>query len=419
MGYAPLPRAVTLLRARTTIRQKDATTNLRRSPLAIIYFTVFIDLMGFGIILPQLPFHVVELGATGLGVGATLTAYSGGQFISAPILGRLSDRFGRRPVILATLLGSGVSMAASGFAPTLALLIGSRALAGAFGGSVAPAQAYIADSTEPQERARYMAGIGAAIGMGLVFGPVIGALLSPLGFGAAAFAAAGMALANGVFAYFKLPESNLHRQARSHITPGWLMETVRRPNLALIFAAAFLAMFAFVGMEATFALLGEAQHGLTPLELGVVLAYIGVLVAVTQLKLVGPINARIGERRMAAGGALLIGTGLVLLPVAPALWAAATLLGVVAIGQGLLNPGLVTLTSLAAAPGSQGGTLGLGQSFAAAARVAGPVTAGWLFDVDHALSYLIGGVAALAAVALLASLKGLPSTAPPQAASRT
>lgn len=381
---------------------------MNRSALAIIYLTVFVDLVGFGIVLPQLPFYVRELGASGIGVGATLTAYSGAQFIASPILGRLSDRVGRRPVILFSLLGTAISLTVSGFAAALWLLIASRALAGLFGGSVGPAQAYIADSTTPRQRARYMGGIGAAIGLGLVVGPAIGAVLSPLGFGTAAFAAAGLAFANFIFGWFRLPESHHLRTRRTRFSVAWVAEAVRRPNMGQLLAATFLMMFAFVGLEATFALFGEERYALTPLGLGIILSYVGVLVTVTQVTLVGPINARLGEQRLALVGAVLIGLSLGALPLAPHLWMAASLVATAAIGQGFVHPAIATLNSLLADPRAQGGALGLGQSAASLARVIGPVSAGALFDVGSGWSYYVGALSVAAGFLLMAMMRRVP-----------
>ncbi|HEY8478115.1 MAG TPA: MFS transporter, partial [Chloroflexota bacterium] len=179
---------------------------MRRSPLLVVYVTVFVDLLGFGIILPNLPFYALSFGATGLWIGAILTAYSAAQLVGAPLLGRVSDAVGRRPVILLSLVGSALSFTLTGLADTLFLLLLARALAGLFGGSIAAAQAYIADATPPEDRAKHMGMLGAAIGMGFVFGPALGAALSPLGFSAAAFCSAGLAAANFLFGVFALVE---------------------------------------------------------------------------------------------------------------------------------------------------------------------------------------------------------------------
>jgi DHA1 family tetracycline resistance protein-like MFS transporter len=271
--------------------------------LLVVYLTVFIDLVGFGIILPQLPYYAEAFGATGVWVGALLTAYSATQFLGASFLGRLSDRIGRRPVLLASLAGSAVSLVLSGLATSLATLVLARALAGLFGGSIAAAQAYVADSTTLEERARYMGFLGASIGLGFVLGPALGSGLARFGFGTAAFVAAGLAAANLVFGLFKLPET--HGPERRHLAASrpdfsHLVAALRHPSMGRLLAATFLATLAFVAMEATFALLGEHRFGLDPARLGLVFTYVGVVIVVVQGGLVGPLAARFGERTLAS-----------------------------------------------------------------------------------------------------------------------
>jgi DHA1 family tetracycline resistance protein-like MFS transporter len=176
--------------------QEEATAPSKMASLFIVYITVFVDLLGFGMILPLLPFYAMHFGASWLWIGVLATAYSAAQFAGAPVVGWLSDRFGRRPVLLVALAGSAVSLALAGFASSLTMLIVARGLAGLFGGSIAAAQAYVADVTRPDERSKYMGLLGASIGMGFVFGPAIGAGLSVFGFGTAALAASGIAFAN-------------------------------------------------------------------------------------------------------------------------------------------------------------------------------------------------------------------------------
>jgi len=420
---------------------------VRRSPLAVVYLTVFIDLLGFSIILPLLPFYAEHYGATGVWVGALLTAYSAVQFISAPVLGRVSDRIGRRPVLLASLAGSAASLALTGAAHSLWLLLAGRALAGLFGGSISTGQAYVADITKPADRAKYMGLLGACIGLGFVFGPAIGAGLSPLGFGAAAFFAAGLAALNLGFAWFKLPESRPtapspalphiaehHGRGRSHagigVIPallGWrgtrtrgtpnkpedsLPHLVqhpgggsgrgpRRPALRRYLGAIFLTNFAFVGLEATFALFSQKQWGLGAAGFALVFTYIGVIVIVVQGGLIGRLHRRQNERTLAATGAALLALMLLLLAITPNLALGLLVLTGLGLGQGLVSPMLSTLISHAAGADEQGGTLGLGQSFASAARAVGPLVAGGLFDITRSLPYLAGAVLALCAALLL------------------
>jgi DHA1 family tetracycline resistance protein-like MFS transporter len=381
---------------------------MRRSPLVIVYLTVFIDLLGFGIILPALPYYAVSFGATGLWVGALLTAYSAAQFVGAALLGRLSDRVGRRPIILISLVGSAISLTVTGLANGLLVLLLGRALAGLFGGSISAAQAYIADVTEPEERARYMGLLGAAIGLGFVFGPALGAALSPLGFGAAAFVAAGLAAVNLAFAYVKLPESRppgsgASRPARA--ARRGLLDALRRPTLGRILAATFLTTFAFVGMETTYALLGQQRFALDTARLGLVFAYVGVVIVVVQGGLIGPIVARYGDQATAVAGAGLLGISLAAIPVADNLVAGLAALGALAVGQGLVTPTLSTLLSRASDADEQGSSLGLGQSLAAGARALGPLVAGWLFDLGAALPYVVGAALSLVVAWLLIGVR--------------
>lgn len=373
---------------------------MRHSPLLVVYLTVFVDLLGFGIILPLLPFYAERFGATGVWVGALLTAYSATQFLGAPLMGRLSDRIGRRPVLLLSLAGSTLSLTLTGFADSLALLLVGRSLAGLFGGSIATAQAYIADVTPPAQRAKYMGLLGASIGLGFVFGPAIGAGLSSAGFGAAAFVAAGLAFANLVFAYFKLAESRpagRTTSARARLTVANLTDALRHPSIGGILTATFLVTFAFVSVEATAALFGERRFGLTAAALGVGFTLLGLVIAGVQGGAIGRLTSRYGERTVAAAGAVLMGVALLLVPLTHSLAFAGAVGVVLALGQGLATPTLSSLLSQQSDADEQGGTLGLGQSFSALARAVGPIVAGWLYDRGESLPYVVGGLLVLAA----------------------
>jgi len=370
--------------------------------LPVVYLTVFLDLVGFGIILPLLPFYAEAFGATGIWVGAILTAYSAAQLAGASLLGRLSDRVGRRPVLLMSLAGSAASLLLCGLARSLWLLLAARALAGLFGGSIAAAQAYIADVTTPGERARYMGLLGASIGLGFVFGPALGSALARFGFGAAAFAAAALAAANLLFALFRLPETRpaeVRQHGHSRVDWSNFLDALHHPAIGRLLAATFLSTLAFVAMEATFALLGEVRFGLDAGRLGFVFAYVGVVMVIVQGGLVGRLAPRFGERALATAGALVMGASLAALPLVPSLGAAYVVLAGLAVGQGLTTPMLATLLSRATDADEQGGTLGLGQSLAAAARAVGPIGAGWLYDRAVAAPY-----AASAAVMVLTAL---------------
>lgn len=374
----------------------------KRSPfgasLLVVYTTVFVDLLGFGIILPLLPFYAQSFGASGLWVGVLMTAYSAAQFVGAPIVGRLSDLYGRRPILLLALAGSAASLLVAGLAESLAVLIAARTLAGLFGGSIAAAQAYVADATTKEERPKYMGLLGAAIGLGFVFGPAIGAALAQFGFGTAAFVAAGIATLNLLVASVRLKESRQKSSAKAsghRFNFSGLGTAFKNAGIRPLLIATFAVTFAFVGMETTYALLGAARFSLTPRGLGAIFTLIGVIVVMVQGGFIGRLARRFGSRRVAMTGALIMAIGLALLPLGETLELSVAALCVMAIGQALTSPSLVTMLSTCAGVDEQGSVAGLGQSLAAAARGLGPVAAGWLFDRSMGAPYVAGAIACL------------------------
>ncbi len=378
---------------------------MRRKALLVVYLAVFVDMLGFGIILPLLPFHTERLGGTGLWVGAVLTAYAAAQFVAAPVLGALSDRFGRRPMLLASLAGSAVSLALTGVAGSLVTLLAARVVAGMFGGAIAVGQAYVVDLTDPPERTKALGMVGASIGMGFVLGPAIGAGLSGLGFAGVSFVAGGIAFANLVAGSLLLPrtrgaDEKAANPVRSRNPLATLGRAARQPALRPLLGATFLATFAFVGMEATYALLGARLYGLGPAGLGLVFTGVGVVMAVVQGGVVGRVAARYGNRNVAVAGTLLLALGLGALPMGSALLNYLAL-GVLAAGQGLLSTTTAALISDAGG-NAVGGAFGVGQSASAAARATGPIAAGAAFDASIALPYVAGTVLCALAALLLA-----------------
>lgn len=377
----------------------------------MVYLAVFVDMLGFGVILPLLPFQTERLGGTGAWVGGVLTAYAAAQFVTAPLLGSLSDRFGRRPMLLASLAGSAISLALTGVAGSLVTLLAARLVAGAFGGAIAVGQAYVVDLTEPGERTRALGMVGASIGMGFVLGPAIGAALSGLGFAGVSFVAGGIALVNLIAGAVLLPRTSptgaggspapvelaadrAARRAGSSLTT--LARAARRPALRPVLGAVFATTLAFTSMEATYALLGSRQYGLGPARLGLVFTGVGLVMAIVQGGLVGRVAARFGDRAVAVAGALLVGTGLAVLPLGLE-WPSYAALGVLAAGQGLVTTTTAALIAEAGG-GEHGSAFGISQSAAAAARAIGPVAAGFAFDLHAGLPYYLGtGLCVLAA----------------------
>ncbi|MFI6289935.1 MFS transporter [Nonomuraea sp. NPDC050790] len=369
---------------------------MRRSALLVVCLTVFVDLLGFTMILPSLPFFAAGLGATGLWFGALMTAYSLAQFVAAPVLGRLSDRYGRRPVLLVTLAGSAVSLALTGLADTLWWLLAARVLAGLFGGAIAVAQAYVGDAVPPERRTAAMAGLGAATGMAFIVGPAIGAALGSWGLSGSAYAAAGVAVVNLAFAAFLLPEPT---RTAPPAQPG--RESDRR--VRLLAGAQFLAMAAFVGMETTLAFLGRATFGWDATQLGLVLAAAGLAMSLVQMGPVTALAARWGEAKVAALGAAVMLTAMVAIPFVPEVWCVVAVC-VLAAGHGVMTPAATSLLAACGPAERQGARMGIGQAAQAAARAVGPAGAGVLFDVGTAVPYLAGAaLAGLTAASVLAA----------------
>lgn len=388
--------------------QSGGDEKWRRAALGIVFFTVFIDLLGFGIILPFLPYYALELGASGVELGIILTSYSLAQLFGAVLLGRFSDRFGRRPILLLSLAGASVSMVASGLATSLFTLSLARGLAGLFGGSISTAQAYVADVTEPRERAKYMGFLGAAIGLGFVLGPALGVLLDSFGagFAGAAFTAAGLAAVNLAFALSRLRESKPPELVPApRRSPGDWWRSLARPGIWQVLVATFFTTLAFVAMETTFALFGERRYGMGERSFGMTLVFVGVVMVAVQGGMIGPLTRRFGVRAIAAAGGLLMGAAMEAVAASPTMAFAVLALGGLGAGQGLSVPTHSTLISHQTGAGEQGSILGARQSFGAAARAVGPVLAGSLYDLHMASPYLLGGFLAILAGLLVSRVR--------------
>jgi multidrug resistance protein len=351
------------------------------SPLVIIFLTVFIDLLGFGIIIPLLPFYAETFGASALVVGLLSTSYSLMQFLFAPVWGRLSDRIGRRPVILIGLFGSFAAYLLFGLADSLAVLFAARICAGIAGANIPTAQAFIADTTTPENRAKGMGLVGAAFGLGFVFGPAIGGFLSRWGYAAPAFFASALSLANFLAACVLLPESRRAGQTFVHRSRlEALRAAVTRPFLPLVLMIYFIVVTAFSSFEATFALFSERQFAFTASTIGYVFAFVGLVLSIVQGALVGRAARAVGERRLVPMAILIIALGLATVAASRSVPFLVAGCGLLAVGMGFNSPSMVSLISRLSDRDEQGGVLGVSQSLASLARVIGPVWGGFLFD---------------------------------------
>lgn len=355
---------------------------MKRSPLLVIFITVFIDLIGFGIVIPVLPFYVegTQFNASPRAVGLLFASYSVMQLIFTPVLGRLSDKYGRRPILFFSLLGTSLGFLILGFATTLWMLFLGRIIDGITGGNISTAQAYIADITTPENRAKGMGMIGAAFGLGFIFGPAIGGILSQWGIHVPFLFAAGLAFANAILLYFVLPETVTpdHPARASAATGRWsqLAQALKQSRLAFILAIYFLFIVAFSIMTATFALFTMYRFGYDAHDTGWLFVFVGVIGAVIQGGLIGRLVKRFGEMPLVVMGALLFAASLFAIPFTGPRTGILTLLivgGTFAVGNSLSTPALTGLASKSVGRGEQGGALGVTQAVASLARVVGPV----------------------------------------------
>ena len=383
------------------------------SPLGIVFTTVVIDLVGFGIVLPILPLWAENFGASPVQIGLITASYAVMQLLFAPVWGRLSDRYGRRPIILVSLAGSAVAALTIGLAGTLVVLFVARVVQGIAGASYAAAQAYVADVTTPEERAKGMGMIGAAFGLGFVLGPAIGAVFSAVDERLPFFVAAGLAAVNWLIAYRRLPES-LRPGAREAPAPrlGLVRRALGSRDLAPLVWLSFIATFAFVGMESTFALFGERRFDYDMVEMGLLFTYIGVLAVFSQGYLVGRVVPRWGEVRVMTAGLVGTAAGLVVVAVAHDLSLLLVGLALLAVPSGLVFSTTTALISLAAGDREQGAVLGLTAAIGGAARIAGPIAATLLFQhAGIAVPLLVGAALFALAAAAAVRVRSTPSRA--------
>jgi len=392
---------------------------MRKASLGTIFLTVFIDLLGFGMVIPFLPGVARHLGASDLVASLTGSVYSLMQFLLVPVWGRLSDRVGRRPILLISIAATAAGMALLGFADTLFLLFVARIFTGAATANIAVAQAYIADVTPPEGRARGMGLIGLAFGLGFIFGPFFGGELARLPLygrpGALpAFAAAGLSLINLVMASVTLPESlpaerrgkTTHHRA-SPFDLGAFKRALGTPDVGRALTINFLVVFWFAGMEQTFRLFTDDAFHMTDAGTGGLFGFVGIVSAIVQGGLIGRLTRRFGEVRLLTAGLLIQMVGFAVLGLSPrvhglsyALLVLACML--IAAGSGLTSPSVSSYVSRRAGSDVQGLTLGTLQSLSALARVLGPALGGLLYQLIAAPAPYFAGAVGLALGAVLA-----------------
>jgi DHA1 family tetracycline resistance protein-like MFS transporter len=379
--------------------------------LVFIFLTVFLDLLGVGILVPVIPYIVAEFRSDALTVGLLSLTFAAAQFLASPVLGAISDRVGRRTVLLLSVFGTGVGYFIFGFAGTLWLLFLARLLDGFTGGNISTAQAYIADVSPPEDRAKNFGLVGAAFGLGFIIGPALGGILSHWSLRAPAFAAGILSLVTMTLGYFILPESL--PPAKRVRTPfrltdlhplGHLGEAIRRPGVRRIFVAFFAISFAMAGLQSNYAVYTREQFGLGPQGTAWLFTMVGIISVVVQGGLLRRIPTSGRERAIAMGGLSVMALGFAGTAFAPAVLWLYPATALLAFGNASAAPMLTAEVSRSVSAAEQGTILGSMQSVASLTRILGPLWAGLAFDhVGHGAPYWTGAlwvVAGLGAASL-------------------
>jgi MFS transporter, DHA1 family, tetracycline resistance protein len=354
--------------------------------LISILLVVFIDLLGFSMIIPLLPYYAQTFNASDTTVGLLLASYAAAQLIGAPLLGRASDRLGRRPILLISIFGTFLGFLIFGFAKSLAMLFASRILQGLTGGNLSVAQAYMTDVTDAKSRNRGLGMIGAALGLGLIIGPALGGILSNISYSLSAFAAAALSFLNLLLIMFWLPES-LTEEKRAQLTqekPAFSLSALRRalnhPLTGPLLTTRFLYSLAFVILQSIFALFVLKRFNMNVIATGFVLTYVGVVLVFTQVWLVGNLSHRFEDMRLIRGGLLVLAAGLLVWafsPNVPMLILSAT---PIALAGGLLNTIVPSALTKTVEPEEVGGILGLSTSIESFTRVISPLLGSFLLE---------------------------------------
>jgi DHA1 family tetracycline resistance protein-like MFS transporter len=389
--------------------QTVANVSPTRKTLSVLLSVVFLDNLGYAIIFPYVFFYASSLGASAFAYGLLLSSYSLMSFIFTPIIARLSDRYGRRTILLPALLTSGLSYVVFGLANVLWLLFIARIIAGTTAATIPVAQAYVADVTTAKDRLKYLAWTGAAGGLAFIVGQAIGGVLSGFfGYAVPSFLAAALAFWNLISAYFWLsePTHSVYDAKKSAFTLSALREVLQKKEISLLFTVYFMFFMSFVFLQAVVPPWLETLFGFGSLQTSFLFVYIGILSVVTQTVLLPWLSKKTESLKLAMAGIILLGVGLLALGTLPFLVLLALMGALVAFGFGILLTTLITLISVDAPVEAQGGTLGIAQSVAALAQTVGPTLAASLFalglDVGVVgLAFLISAGLTLATLPLM------------------
>ena len=402
-----------------TVPTATQTPDASPRALYVLLLVVFINLVGFGLVIPLLPFYAKSLNASPWQVTAMFSAYSLGQFLAEPFWGRLSDRIGRRPVLIVTILANTLSYVALAFAPNIAWAFAIRMFSGCATGNISTIQGYMADVTPPEKRAGRMGLLGAAFGMGFVVGPTLGGLLPGLAklfgqtdTGRLAFqiplltAAALAAIASlGVFLFVVESRAPSHKDAPVIRRRDHLAAASTHPVLSRVLLVTLISTAAFAGMESIFGLWTQARFDWGPRQVGLCFAVIGIIASVGQGLITGRLARRFGEAKVLTVGLAIIALSLTLTPFVPSAAFVPLAVGCTAFGQSLVFPCIAALISRATPPDKQGAMLGLNAAAGSLARMSGPMLAGPLFGLAIGGPYWLGAVLMLPAIAFALTIE--------------
>jgi DHA1 family tetracycline resistance protein-like MFS transporter len=351
-----------------------------------IILVVFIDLLGFSLIIPLLPYYAQTFQASDITIGFLLASYAAAQLIGAPLLGRASDRFGRRPILLISIFGTFLGFLLFGFAESLAMLFASRMLQGITGGNLSVAQAYITDVTDAKSRNRGLGMIGAAFGLGFIIGPAVGGLLSGISYSVPAFVAAGLSFINLLLVAFWLPES-LTPEKRAqiiHKKPAFSFNALRQalihPLTGPLLITRFLYSLAFVILQTIFSLFALKRFNMSVVTTGFILTYVGIVSVVTQAWLVGKLSQRFRDAILIEAGLLTLALGMLMWAFSPNVPILVLSLTPIALAGGLLNTIVPAALTKTVEPQEVGGMLGLSTSMESFTRVISPLLGGVLLE---------------------------------------
>ncbi len=369
-----------------------------KSALGVIFLTTFLDLLGFGLIIPILPTFAEDLGASEMQIGFIAAIYALMNFSFSPFWGRMSDRHGRRPIILISILVTATAYLIFSQTETILILVLSRIFSGIGSANIGAAQAYIGDISEPKDRAKSMGILGAAFGLGFVFGPPIGGFLkADFGIEILGFVVAGLSFMNFIVAYFFLPESLKEKNKnakRTNIITG-IVTQLKKPEISKLFFINLLFISAFSMMQVTAVLLWSDHSFFDDKQIGFVFMFIGISSALVQGLLVGPIAKRFGEKQMLTIGMTLLAIGLFAMPFFQAElfipWELIAI-GLIALANGFINPALMSLITKMSKPNELGQLTGLYQSFGSIGRVLGPAVGGAIYGISYYLPYIVGPI---------------------------